>query len=448
MNYLDFFDKSQIKKYAFGGNATKDAVEWKLKLAQMEAESEADELNRYNNAFADETAAINANPTMAALNTANTGNPLGKTKNPSSANSKFNLSKALNIFSALNNTNGTDANDAMNGVMSAVANSNPAAGVGAVFNAGIDIADKATMGNKNFDTASQATDQLVNGTINALMASGDPATIGVAMAIKGANFIDKAAGKTVTGFETNIDSSGFGGINSSMGDSSYRGTQTRRMERMFGRRNQQAEMALAASGLSKDFSFQQEARLNSIQNTMLNNQIALSGGLQTDLLAAKRGAKLQKLNNYKEIIAQRKAAKAQNGAKLKHIEVSSEPNVIPEGDYHKNKHDLDLENITKKGIPVIQVPDDSVDTYTEIKQQEGDIVQSAEIERNEITMNLELTQFIEEKRKAWHEDNEKNDDILLEVGLRFVKELMTNTNDNTNLIAKMQEKLDNEKNSN
>jgi len=49
------------------------------------------------------------------------------------------------------------------------------------------------------------------------------------------------------------------------------------------------------------------------------------------------------------------------------VEVSSEPNVIPEGDYHKNKHDLDLDNITKKGIPVIQVPDDSVETFTEIK---------------------------------------------------------------------------------
>lgn len=353
-----------------------------------------------------------------------------------------------NSLSQLNNTNGTDANDAMNGVMSAVANSNPMAGVGAVFNAAVDITDKALMGDKNFDQASQAADEMVNGATNALMASGNPIAIGVAMAIKGANFIDKAAGKTVPGYSVNIENSGFGGVNSSMGDTSYRGTQTRKMERKLGRRNQQAEMALAASGLSKDVSFQQEARLNSIQNTMLNNQIALSGGLQTDLLAAKRGAKLQKLNNYKEIIAQRKAAKAQNGAKLKHIEVSSEPNVIPEGDYHKNKHDLDLENITKKGIPVIQVPDDSVDTYTEIKQQEGDIVQSAEIERNEITMNLELTQFIEEKRKAWHEDNEKNDDILLEVGLRFVKELMTNTNDNTNLIAKMQEKLDNEKNSN
>jgi predicted aconitase with swiveling domain len=58
---------------------------------------------------------------------------------------------------------------------------------------------------------------------------------------------------------------------------------------------------------------------------------------------------------------------AQNGAALKGIELSEEQSVIPEGALHKNKHHLDLEGITKKGIPVIQNVDDSVETLAEIK---------------------------------------------------------------------------------
>ena len=131
--------------------------------------------------------------------------------------------------------------------------------------------------------------------------------------------------------------------------------------------------------------------------------------------------------------------KHQNGAKLKKVEVSEEHNVIPEGNYHKNKHNLDLDNVTEKGIPVVTVNDDSVDTFTEIKQQEDSIQQHAEIERNELTMNLELTNFIEEKRKAWHKSGDKDDAICIETGLRFVKELLTNTDDNTNLINKIEE---------
>lgn len=472
MDYLEFF---KIRKFAGGGlsSLVDDAIArvtanngkpvseaynkadmiaqqnggWAAYLQQMEEESLADEQDRYENMFADETVAIKEDSSKAAINTALTGNPLGKTTETATKSGKF--TNFSNFVSSLNNTSGSDANTAVSGIQNAIKAKNPMAGIGAVFNAGVDYADKALMGDKNFDTESQATDELVNGTTNALMSTGNPAAIGVAMAIKGLNFIDKSTGKTVPGFEVNVPNSGFGGVKESKSDQSFRLTQTGKMDKKFSMRNLQAEQALAATGLSEDIKFEQEARMNSVQNTLINNQIALAGGLSTDLLAAKRGAKLRQLKDYKKIRAERwvkKVVKAQDGAKLKNVEVSSEPNVIPEGDYHKNKHDLDLDNITKKGIPVIQVPDDSVETFTEIKQQEGDIVQSAEIERAEITFSKETTDFIEENRTKWKETND--DSILLEVGKRLVKEIMTNTNDNIDLISKMQEKLDNEKDKN
>ena len=126
---------------------------------------------------------------------------------------------------------------------------------------------------------------------------------------------------------------------------------------------------------------------------------------------------------------------AQNGAALRGIEVSEEKSVIPEGALHKNKHHLDLDGITKKGIPVIQNVDDSVETLAEIKQQGGDLQQSAEIEESEVIFSKELTDFIEAKRKEWHDNEDPN--ILIEVGKRVTKELLSNTDDSTGLIDKL-----------
>lgn len=128
---------------------------------------------------------------------------------------------------------------------------------------------------------------------------------------------------------------------------------------------------------------------------------------------------------------------AQNGAALKEIELSEEQSVIPEGALHKNKHHLDLDGITKKGIPVIQNVDDSVETLAEIKEHGGDLQQSAEIEESEVIFSKELTDFIEEKRKEWH--SSKSSEILEEVGMRVTKELLENTDDRTGLIEKLEE---------
>ena len=127
---------------------------------------------------------------------------------------------------------------------------------------------------------------------------------------------------------------------------------------------------------------------------------------------------------------------AKNGAALQGIDLAEEPSVIPEGAMHKNKHNLDLEGITKKGIPVIQNVDDSVETLDEIKQFEGKLQQSAEIEAAEVIFSKELTDFLEEKREEWHETNSNN--ILEEVGKRVTKELLENTKDSTGIIEDLE----------
>ena len=127
--------------------------------------------------------------------------------------------------------------------------------------------------------------------------------------------------------------------------------------------------------------------------------------------------------------------KHKNGGQLKNIETAEEPSVIPDGALHAHKHNLDLDGITKKGIPVIQNVNDEVETLAEIQQEGGELQQSAEIEREEIIFSKELTDFIEEKRKEWHETG--SNEILEEVGKRVTKEILFNTDDRADLIEEM-----------
>lgn len=99
-------------------------------------------------------------------------------------------------------------------------------------------------------------------------------------------------------------------------------------------------------------------------------------------------------------------------------------NVIPEGALHARLHHLDEvdetlneKNITTKGIPVIT------------QEEGGEIVQHAEIEREEIIFNIDVTNKLEKLRK------EDTDESAIEAGKLLVDEIMNNTIDNTgNLI--------------
>ena len=104
-------------------------------------------------------------------------------------------------------------------------------------------------------------------------------------------------------------------------------------------------------------------------------------------------------------------------------------NIIPEGALHARKNNMELAKegeITHKGVPVV----------------DNDGVQQAEIEREEWTMTKELTDDVEEWYKKYYDEEtsqKEKDELAIKCGKRITKELLHNTDDRANLIAKMLE---------
>lgn len=95
-------------------------------------------------------------------------------------------------------------------------------------------------------------------------------------------------------------------------------------------------------------------------------------------------------------------------------------NIIPEGELHARLHHMDQEGITKKGIPVIS------------EEEGGEIVQHAEIERNEIIFRLEVTNKLEKLKE------DGSDEAAIEAGKLLVEEILNNTEDRTGLIDEVE----------
>lgn len=163
--------------------------------------------------------------------------------------------------------------------------------------AGAKTVDNLAMGDKNFGAQSEAIDNAVHAASGALMKSGNPYAMIAGAALEGANFLTKAGGQTVQGFDVDINSSGYGQIGHMESSSSrdfsaalgplgalFTGVNKNKMQAKLAKRNAQAKMAMNAANIAEEQSFEQEARANSIQNTIMNNNIALAGGLDTSLL--------------------------------------------------------------------------------------------------------------------------------------------------------------------
>ena len=100
-------------------------------------------------------------------------------------------------------------------------------------------------------------------------------------------------------------------------------------------------------------------------------------------------------------------------------------NVIPEGALHARKHNMDIEGITSKGIPVVS------------QAEGGELEQQAEIEREEIIYRLETTKKLEELYKKYNSEEytqKEKDEFAIEAGKLLVYETLYNTQDNTGLI--------------
>ena len=95
-------------------------------------------------------------------------------------------------------------------------------------------------------------------------------------------------------------------------------------------------------------------------------------------------------------------------------------NVIPEGALHAHKHNLsDVKDITKKGIPVIS-------------DEDGGVLQHAEIEREEIIFTKEVTEKLEELKKLG------TDEAAIQAGILLANEIIENTDDRANLMKKIE----------
>lgn len=108
-------------------------------------------------------------------------------------------------------------------------------------------------------------------------------------------------------------------------------------------------------------------------------------------------------------------------------------NVIPEGALHKNKHhlsDIDekFNKVTSKGIPVIT------------ESEGGKVVQHAEVEKEEWTIRLEVTEQIEDYLEEYNKSEKQSHKNLLAfaAGELILEELLYNTKDNSGLIDKIE----------
>lgn len=138
------------------------------------------------------------------------------------------------------------------------------------------------------------------------------------------------------------------------------------------------------------------------------------------ITVGKQGLKLMSIEQVRSIIQsnhQKETEKLQNGGII-----GVDTNILPDGALHARKNNLaelnpDLEDATKKGIPVMAV--------------EGDQVQDqvAEIEHSEIIFRLEVTQKLEELRKDGSEE------AMIEAGKLVTEELIENTQDNVGMIT-------------
>ena len=149
------------------------------------------------------------------------------------------------------------------------------------------------------------------------------------------------------------------------------------------------------------------------QNLNTQNINRNSGNTYQTTAVGKEGLKLPDREMLNAIYAKKVTICKDGGV------IGVDSNVIPEGALHKELNHMEEHNeeldkvITDKGIAVVTTDKD------------GKVEQVAEIEKEEIVFRLELTKKIEE---LWHNGSQE---AMLKAGKLLVKEIMGNTDDNT-----------------
>lgn len=190
---------------------------------------------------------------------------------------------ASDLMTAKTQDENTTWKDTTKGALKDIASGNWTTAVGNLANKALDTLEDGLMGDKNFNQTSEAIDNAVRAMSKKAMKFG-PWGLLAAGILESANFADKAAGKTVQGFEVGEVGSGFNGIETDQASASYRGTQAKRMKQELAKRAESVNMALTANRINEDEQFQATARMNSIDNVLNANRMALAGGIDTSLL--------------------------------------------------------------------------------------------------------------------------------------------------------------------
>ena len=173
---------------------------------------------------------------------------------------------------------------------------------------------------------------------------------------------------------------------------------------------------------------------NNVQQQQMKDILSKNGDdwMYTNTLSAKNGAKIKEVKRLSSLYNKRLISKEplKEGTTVE-FKNGGSINVIPEGALHARKNNLteinpELEGITKKGIPVIS------------KEEGGEMIQHAEIERSEIIFNLETTKKLESLREQYNksEDKAEKDNLAIEAGKLLAQQIMENTIDNTGELLK------------
>lgn len=336
--------------------------------------------------------------------------------------------------------------------------SNPAFISGAI-NAGGAVLQKGVTNLTGFKADS--TSAMLDGIGNVAGKFG-PVGLAVQGGLKAADLMSQLTGEVYQSFDGNTGTSGYRDF--SMDKAQFRGSLSNPIMSAFTKSDQseaheqrlnaqKAQYAVAQTNVNQQQQ-QNQARQNTIQDVQMNNQQQLSGGLGYDAILAKNGGVIDYIEEnidfddmmslYYENINNENSIEAYKDGGSIDIDYSFDDmlqlyndnnkeqvlsfkiggSVIPSGALHKNKHHLNDDqlknNITDKGIPVVTI--------------EGDeIVQHAEIEKEEIILEFNLTKRLE---MLWEDGS---DEAMIEAGRLLSIEINKNTKDNTDVINNIKE---------
>lgn len=274
-------------------------------------------------------------------------------------------------------------------------------------------------------------DAVVNSASNVLMAIPTPVTQIAGAVLKVGQAVGKRVGrikKDVNISQAVASNSEFGGT-TSLSQKAGQDAQTYNqlgMSKMFGHKKRKYSNAIdqankrmiQARGVMAEGKLAQQGYLNMADQLQTGQQIKYAGGI-SPVAVGKKGMAIRVA---KEVIQEKNKKKRQIEKQKNNQDIASYKeggSIIVDGKLHSQKHNIELDNISKKGVPII-----------DIKLEGGEIDQKAEVEKDELILRLEITEKLIELMK----DNSIENQI--EAGKILAKEIIKNTKDSKSKIIK------------